>query len=66
MNPFRLLKINNDFQKKKPGDLVEITIDEPQVLDDLFKVLPENSYEIVKKVTFENGQTCKVILRKRS
>lgn len=45
---------------------MEISFKEPQIPDDLFKVLPDNSYDVVMKKSFVSDQTSIIVLRKRS
>jgi TusA-related sulfurtransferase len=66
MTPFRLLEINQDFLKIKPGETMEILFEEPQIPGDLFRILPEASYEIVSEETFAEKKASKIVLRKKS
>ena len=45
--PFCLLKISQALRGIEPGDALEVLWSEPGTPADLFKVLPQNAYEVV-------------------
>ncbi len=60
-----LLKTTQVFQKMKPFEIMEIRGFDPDTGQDLFKVLPESSYEVI---AMESGDECtchQVRIRKR-
>lgn len=60
-----LLKTTQVFQQMKPFEVMEIVGFDPDTRRDLFKVLPESSYEILTTET-EDESTChQVRIRKR-
>jgi TusA-related sulfurtransferase len=44
--PFSLLKVSQVFKIIKPGELLEILYSDPDIRNDLLKILPESSYEL--------------------
>ena len=47
ITPITLLKITQVFREMKPNGVIEIIGSDPDIQNDLFKVLPENSYELI-------------------
>lgn len=45
--PLTLLKITQIFRTLKPGETMEVLWSEPDIPEDLFKVLPPASYELI-------------------
>jgi TusA-related sulfurtransferase len=45
--PFSLLKISQALRGIEPGDSLEVLWSDPDTPVDLFKVLPQNAYELV-------------------
>ena len=54
ITPITLLKITQMFREMKPNDIIEILGSDPDIQKDLFKVLPENSYELIHDAVGEN------------
>lgn len=66
MIPFTLLKVSQAFREIKAGETLEILWGEPQVPDELYKVLPEFSYEVILTEIFEPDCSCRVLLKKNA
>jgi TusA-related sulfurtransferase len=64
--PFTLLKVSQAFREIKAGETLEVLWGEPQVPGELYKVLPEFSYEVVLTETLEPDCSCRVLLRKKA
>ncbi len=64
--PFTLLKVSQAFREIEAGEILEVLWGEPQVPGELYKVLPEFSYEVVLTETVEKNQSCRLLLRKRA
>jgi len=45
--PFSLLKISQALRGIAPGDSLEVLWSDPDTPADLFKILPQNAYELV-------------------
>ena len=60
--PFTLLKVSQVFRALGVGDQLEICWDDSGSCEDLFKILPQSSYEIIS--TVDSGNICKVKLIK--
>jgi TusA-related sulfurtransferase len=60
--PFTLLKISQIFRALEVGEQLEIYWDDSGSCGDLFKILPQSSYEILS--TVDSGNICKVKLIK--
>ena len=59
ITPIMLLKVTQMFSKMKAEDILEIQGSDPDTQKDLFKVLPNTSYELISVDTSEqNGPEC--------
>lgn len=45
--PFTLLKVGQVFRTIPPGDILEVFWSDPDTQKDLFKILPESSYDLL-------------------
>ena len=45
--PFSLLKVIKELKLMNPGETLEVCWSDPETPADLFKVLPDSSYELV-------------------
>jgi TusA-related sulfurtransferase len=45
--PFSLLKVIKELKLMNPGEMLEVCWSDPDTPADLFKVLPDSSYELV-------------------
>jgi len=65
--PFSLLKVSLVFQQMKPFQVVEIIGCDPDMQRDLFRILPEASYEVIcTENQTENIELSRVLLEKRN
>ena len=60
-----LLKLTHVFRSMQSGEVVEIMGLDPETRNDLFKVLPAISYELVFEEERE-GEFCNIYLKKRT
>jgi len=60
-----LLKTTQVFEKMKPFEIMEIRGSDPDTRQDLFKVLPEASYEVVAMEAGDETACHQVRIRKR-
>jgi len=54
--PFTLLKVSQVFRTIQPGDIVEIFWSDPDTPADLFKILPESSYDLIAMEEMEDEE----------
>lgn len=45
--PFSLLRISNIFKEMAPGEIIEIEWTDPEMHEDLLRILPRCAYEIL-------------------
>ena len=45
--PFTLLKVSQVFGNIHPGDILEVLWNDPDTPTDLFKILPEDCFELI-------------------
>jgi len=45
--PFTLLKVSQVLRTIQPGDIIEVFWSDPDIPEDLFKILPESSYDLI-------------------
>jgi TusA-related sulfurtransferase len=64
--PFSLLKASQLFKKIKPGELLEIWCSDPDIQEDLFKILPHSAYELTLMEGLEEDCYFRIQLKKRS
>ena len=68
--PFSLLKVIKELKLMNPGETLEVCWSDPETPADLFKVLPDSSYELVSleemsddepsyRITLEKKQSVK-------
>jgi TusA-related sulfurtransferase len=55
--PFLLLKASQAFKRINPGEVLEVLCSDPEAHEDLFKVLPAASYELIGMEALEDDQT---------
>jgi TusA-related sulfurtransferase len=57
IHPVSLLKVKKTFQKIRAGDALEILIGDPETRVDLFKVLSDITYDLLRleKIEAENS-----------
>lgn len=48
ISPFTLLKISNAFRTLEKGEVLEIFWGDRDLLNDLVKIIPESSYELIE------------------
>ncbi|OQX15825.1 MAG: hypothetical protein BWK76_12480 [Desulfobulbaceae bacterium A2] len=63
-DPFILLKIIQTFREIQLGEQLEILYEDTALLDELFKVLPENSYQVLGPGPQGHGGPGSIVLRK--
>jgi TusA-related sulfurtransferase len=54
--PLSLLKVTQRFRALKPGETLEVCWSDPDTPSDLFKVLPDSSYEMIGLDELANPQ----------
>ena len=55
--PLLLLKASQAFKRINPGEVLEVICSDPEVHEDLFKVLPDASYELIEMEALGDDQT---------
>ncbi len=69
ITPITLLKVTQTFLKMSPDEVIEIQGSDPDTKQDLFRVLPESSYELISvDVTETKGSQdfYRILLKKRA
>jgi TusA-related sulfurtransferase len=64
--PFSLLKASQVFKIIKPGELLEIWCSDPDIQEDLFKILPHSACELTSMEALEKDCFFRIQLRKRT
>lgn len=64
--PFSLLKASQLFKIIKPGELLEIWCSDPDIQEDLFKILPHSAYELTLMEALEEDCSFRIQLKKRT
>ena len=64
--PFSLLKASQVFKIIKPGELLEIWCSDPDIQEDLFKILPHSAYELTLMEVSEEDCSFRIRLKKRT
>lgn len=65
ISPISLLKVTQAFREMKPNEILEILVGDPDTRKDLFKVLPDFSYELIIIEEMERGSSYRVQMKKR-
>ena len=63
--PFTLLKVSQAFKMINPGEILEVLWSDPETQNDLFKILPDSSYELILMETLEENTTYRIRLAKK-
>jgi TusA-related sulfurtransferase len=63
--PFTLLKVSQAFKTINPGETLEVLWSDPETQNDLFKILPESSYDLILLEEMEKDITYRVCLKKK-
>lgn len=64
--PFSLLKASQLFKIIKPGELLEIWCSDPDIQEDLFKILPHSAYELTLMEALEENHSFRIQLKKKT
>ena len=64
--PFSLLKASQLFKIIKPGELLEIWCSDPDIQEDLLKILPHSDYELTLMEELEGDCYFRIQLKKRT
>lgn len=65
LSSISLLKVTQVFGKMSPLEILEIRGADPEIQQDLFKVLPNAAYEIVEEDAAEEKDLHRLRIRKR-
>ena len=63
--PFTLLKVSQAFKMINPGETLEVLWSDPETQNDLFKILPDSSYELILMEALEKDTTYRIRLVKK-
>ena len=63
--PISLLKATQIFREMKPDEILEIWGRVPDTREDLFKVLPALSYDLIILEDMERGESFRIRMKKR-
>ena len=63
--PFTLLKVSQAFKMINPGEILEVLWSDPETQYDLFKILPDSSYELILMEALEDDITYRIQLAKK-
>ena len=66
--PFSILKVIQEFKMMDPGETLEVFWSDPDTPADLFKVLPDSSYELMglEEVADGDPSYCITLVKKQS
>lgn len=64
ITPFALLKVTQAFRDMTPGDILQVTGDDPKTRKEMFKVLQTGNYTVVD--TNENVNYYSICIRKEN
>ena len=56
ITPFTLLKVSQVFRTIQAGDIIEIFWSDPDTAADLFKILPESSFDLIVMEEMEDDE----------
>ncbi len=63
--PYSLLKVSQAFKLARPGEIIEVLSNDPDAQADLFKILPEASYELVTMEEMREPASLRLAFRKK-
>ena len=69
ITPITLLKVTQTVMEMAPDEIIEIQGSDPDTNQDLFRVLPESSYDLISMDISENKDSegfYRILLRKRA
>jgi TusA-related sulfurtransferase len=69
ITPITLLKLTQTVMEMAPDEVIEIQGSDPDTKQDLFRVLPKSSYELISVDVTENKKSdgfYRILLRKRA
>jgi TusA-related sulfurtransferase len=69
ITPITLLKLTQTVMEMAPDEIIEIQGSDPDTKQDLFRVLPASSYELVSIDVTENSESeslYRILLKKRA
>mgnify|MGYP001556716914 CR=1 FL=1 len=69
ITPITLLKVTQTVMEMAPDEIIEIQGSDPDTKQDLFRVLPESSYDLISMDIAENKGSesfYRILLRKRA
>jgi len=66
LDPFTLLKFSQAFREIGPGERLEILYEGNDIPDELFKVVPRDSYRVVSRQALEKNALFLLVLEKVS
>ena len=69
ITPITLLKVTQTVMRMAPDEIIEIQGSDPDTQQDLFRVLPESSYELISVDITDNkgsGSFYRILLKKRA
>jgi len=69
ITPITLLKVTQTVMKMAPDEIIEIQGSDPDTKQDLFRLLPESSYELISEDMALNSDFdsfYRILLRKRA
>jgi len=69
ITPITLLKVTQTVMKMAPDEVIEIQGSDPDTKQDLFRLLPESSYELISEDMALNSDLdsfYRILLRKRA
>jgi TusA-related sulfurtransferase len=64
ISPISLLKVTQAFREMKPNEILEILVCDPDTRKDLFKILPDLSYELIIFEEMEREHSVRVQMKK--
>ncbi|MBW2658885.1 MAG: hypothetical protein JRC87_04690 [Deltaproteobacteria bacterium] len=65
LDPFTLLEVSQALREIQVGEFLEFTYPGEHIPDKLFKIIPDDQFEIVGRETGSNPTGCTLIIKRR-
>jgi len=66
LDPFTLLEVSQALREVAVGELLEFTYPGEEIPDKLFKIIPDDQFEIVRRETGNNSTGCTLVIKRRN
>ncbi len=66
LDPFTLLEINQALNETPNGELLKLTYAGAKIPAKLFKIIPDETFEIISQETSDSPERCTIIIKRRN